>query len=131
MMPRSYRSNATMPSETGASEKQEKIVLLRKCRNYIRALTLSREVLNIKVHHLTVGPLTSTLDVAQAHETVAGVLDDILHQLVSSTDEELKAKYKDESASHYLSAYEIKRDELDTYNPVTMEAWRVYQDRIA
>jgi len=121
-----------MPSETGAFEKQKQIVDLRKCGNHIRALTLSREVLNIKVHHLTVGPLTSTLDVAQAHETVAGVLDDILHQLrVASTADELKAKYKDETASHYLSAYEIKCDELGIHNPVTIEAWGVYQDRIA
>lgn len=72
----------------------------------------------------------STLLPLILHETIASVLDNILRQLLHSTAEELKAKYKDESAYHYFSAYEIKRDELGSHNPVTLEALRVCQDRI-
>lgn len=120
-----------MPSATGAIEIQQKIGRLRKCRNYIPALTLSRKVLNIRVHHLTTASYSCNLDVAQAHETIANVLDDIILQLSHPSAKELKAKHKEESVSHYFSAFEIKREELGSHHPATLEALEVYQDRIA
>jgi len=120
-----------MPSATGVFEIEQKIVRLRKCRDYICALTLSRKVLNIRVHHLTTAYFSCNLDVADAHETVASVLDDIILQLSHPSAKELKAKHKDESASHYFSAFEIKREELGSHNPFTLKALKVYQDRIA
>lgn len=52
----------------------------RRCEGL--ALNLSRQVLNIKVHHLTAAPITSALDVAHAHETIASVLVDIIRHLL-------------------------------------------------
>jgi len=108
---------------------QQRISLLMESDDLVPALHLLRRVLKIKKHHMNAAPFTSVFDVADAHVTIASVLDEIITRLSSTSGEQLKAKYVNESAWHYFSAYEIKCDMLGSDDPNTQEALRLFYDK--
>mmetsp|Transcript_18185 Transcript_18185/g.21763 ORF Transcript_18185/g.21763 Transcript_18185/m.21763 type:complete len:105 (+) Transcript_18185:174-488(+) len=85
----------------GAHERRIRGHTQREHGDFISALISFRRVLRIQEYHVATPPFSTLRAVANTHNDIADVLDEVILQL-NNTDEFLVNKYRTESANHRI-----------------------------